>query len=248
MPSSNSITHIGTSGLRRTLKRPFAQSRAMDVFDDATWDATHDISAAARALNIAKQQLCDIRHDNDFLRSSNERLKAALAEASLRGVEARRLAQHDCLTGLPNRLLLEERLQSAIADAAGQKQQLALLFIDLNGFKDVNDRFGHATGDRLLKAAAARIKACIRADDIACRYGGDEFIVLLSNVGDETVAARAAATIRRHIRQRYTIDGKELRITASIGLAMYPRDGELSNTLLNCADASMYRSKLNRSD
>jgi diguanylate cyclase len=208
----------------------------------------NELSIAALVLNVVEQRLRDSQSENASLRASNERLRSALVQASLHGVEARRLALHDWLTGLPNRMWLREQLQSAIAAAGRQRRQLALLFIDLDGFKIVNDEFGHASGDKLLKAAATRIKACVRADDIACRYGGDEFVVLLSDVGDAAIAARTAAKIRRSIRQRYSIEGKEFRIAASIGLALYPRDGEDCDALLSCADASMYRSKIsNRS-
>jgi diguanylate cyclase (GGDEF)-like protein len=195
------------------------------------------------ALAVAKQQLRDVQRENQNLKARNERLARALADASIRGTEAHRLAHHDELTGLPNRLALMERLQLAIATAAQQQRKLALLFMDLDGFKTVNDRFGHAIGDQLLSAAATRISTCIRTNDVACRYGGDEFVVLLSDVHDPSIAVGIAAKIRAHINERYSINGQELQITASIGLALYPADGDCSEALLSCADASMYRSK-----
>lgn len=198
------------------------------------------------ALAIAKQQLDVFRRENKNLKATNERLASALADATVRGTEAYRIAHHDELTGLPNRLALMERLRQAISDACGRQHQLALLFIDLDGFKVVNDGHGHTTGDKLLTAAAGRIATCVREDDIACRYGGDEFVVVLSNVSDASVAAGVAETIRVHIGQSYSIDGKEFRVSASIGLAMYPNDGDRSDALLSYADASMYRSKSRR--
>lgn len=202
-------------------------------------------SAIMLALAVTKQQLSDALREKETLLANNKRLARALTDASIRGTEAQRMAHHDALTGLPNRLALTKHLYKAIATAGQQQHQLALLFIDLDGFKVVNDGYGHTTGDKLLVAAATRIVTCIRADDFACRYGGDEFVVLLPNVHD-TVAAGIAETIRSHISQRYAIDGTEFLITASIGLAQYPSDGERSDALLSHADASMYRSKSTR--
>jgi diguanylate cyclase (GGDEF)-like protein len=161
-------------------------------------------------------------------------------------VAAVRVAHHDSLTGLPNRLLLIRRLQRGIASAFQRQHQLALLFIDLDGFKVVNDRFGHAIADRLLTIVAARFVACVRTGDLACRYGGDEFIALLTNLKDAAVAVGIAEKIREHLGQRYMIDGNEVHITASIGVAVYPADGERYDALLNCADAAMYRDKAAR--
>jgi diguanylate cyclase (GGDEF)-like protein len=123
---------------------------------------------------------------------------------------------------------------------------LALLFIDLDGFKIVNDRFGHTVADRLLSAVGARIAASVRAEDLACRYGGDEFIALLADVDDAAVASNVSEKIRKHIGESYSIDGVEIHITASIGLALYPADGQRYDALLNRADAAMYRDKADR--
>jgi diguanylate cyclase (GGDEF)-like protein len=233
--ASLEIIHIETLRVPRTRGR---RSRAQD-----TLLALDSLRGMLLTLKLVKQQLHEAQDENKDLKARNERLATALAEASVRGTEAHRQARHDILTGLPNRLQFTERLQREIAQAVEQQKQLALLFIDLDGFKVVNDQFGHATGDKLLTAAAARITACIRAEDIACRYGGDEFVVLLSNIDDIQAASKIAKTIRDHICQRYSIDGNEFRIAASIGLAAYPRDGERCDVLLRCADASMYRSK-----
>ena len=194
-------------------------------------------------LTSLGQKLSELHRENDLLRISNEKLTGALAEAAQRGSEARRLAHHDALTGLPNRRLLMERLQRELATATQQKRQLALLFIDLNDFKAVNDRSGHAMGDKLLTAVAARITSCIRTEDIACRYGGDEFVVLLSNLSDPAIAADIGEKICEHIGRRYSIDGEESRVTAAVGLALYPADGEHSEELISYADALMYRNK-----
>ena len=139
-------------------------------------------------LAIAEKRLISALHENDSLRIRNRKLMHALDGAARLAVAAQRVAHHDRLTGLPNRQLLIKRLQLAIRNAAERNRQLALLFIDLDGFKIVNDRFGHALADRLLSGVAARISSCVRADDVACRYGGDEFVVLLTNLDDAMCA------------------------------------------------------------
>lgn len=180
------------------------------------------------------------------LRAENARLLRSLAAASRSAATAQRIARHDGLTGLPNRLFLIERLQKAIAAAGQRHRRLALLFIDLDGFKAVNDTFGHAVADRLLAAVASRIAGCVRTDDIACRYGGDEFVALLTNLGEASVAIAVSRKIREHIAESFTIDGHEIRITASIGLAVYPDQGDRWGALLSHADAAMYRDKAAR--
>jgi diguanylate cyclase (GGDEF)-like protein len=180
------------------------------------------------------------------LRAENARLLRSLEAASRRAATAQRIARHDGLTGLPNRLYLIERLQGAIAAAGLRRRQLALLFIDLDGFKAVNDTFGHAVADRLLAAVGSRIAACVRTDDIACRYGGDEFVALLTNLGDTSIAFGVLQKIREHIGETYTIDGHLIRISASIGLAVYPDEGDRWGALLSHADAAMYRDKAAR--
>ena len=197
-------------------------------------------------LAIAEKRLFNALQDNESLRIHNEKLMRALDGAARLAVAAQRVAHHDRLTGLPNRQLLIRRLQTAIQNAAERHGQLALLFIDLDGFKVVNDRFGHSMADRLLSGVAARITTCVRSDDIACRYGGDEFVVLLTNLQDASLAITVAEHIRERIGQRFSIDGEEICITASIGLAAYPADGERHEALLDHADASMYRDKANR--
>ena len=197
-------------------------------------------------LAIAERRLFGALRENKSLKLKNEHLMQALEEASRRAVAAQRVAHHDGLTGLPNRLLLIKRLQQAIRHAAERHRQLALLFIDLDGFKIVNDRYGHTVADRLLSAVGGRIAASVRAEDIACRYGGDEFIALISNLDDAAIAGSIAKKIRMHIDESYSIDGMNIHIGASIGLAVYPDDGERYDVLLRHADAAMFRDKAAR--
>ena len=206
-------------------------------------NAPDRLADALQALAIAERRLLSAVHENKSLRLSNDTLMRALDEAARMAVAAQRIAYHDRLTGLPNRPLLIKRLQMAIRNAAARHRQLALLFIDLDGFKVVNDRFGHSMADRLLSGVAARITTCVRGDDLACRYGGDEFLVLLTNLDDARRAAGIAEHIRARIAQPYSFEGTEICITASLGLAGYPADGECYEALLRIADASMYRDK-----
>lgn len=155
------------------------------------------------------------------------------------------LAQHDDLTGLPNRVLLRERLTQAIGMAKRHHKQVALLFLDLDFFKQINDSFGHSVGDRLLKEVATDILDCVRTTDTVSRHGGDEFVVLLTeieHVGDSTQVAEKL--LARFARPRI-VDGHELKLTLSIGISVYPENGLDADTLLNSADASMYTTKKN---
>ena len=201
---------------------------------------------AIRALGDIEARLDAALQGQKRLRAENARLVRSLEAASRRVATAQRIARHDGLTGLPNRLFLIERLQKAIAVAGLRHHRLALLFIDLDGFKAVNDAFGHAVADRLLAAVASRIAASVRSEDIACRYGGDEFVALLTNLSDPSVAIRVSQKIRKHIAESYRIDGHEIRITASIGISVYPDEGDRWGALLSHADAAMYRDKATR--
>ena len=155
----------------------------------------------------------------------------------------RHMAQHDPLTGLPNRALFSDRLQRSIANAVRDKTGLALLFIDLDKFKPVNDTYGHGVGDLLLQGVAQRMLQCLRDSDTVARIGGDEFVVLLrgSNAIPETLAV--AEKIRIGLERPFLIDGHVLQISCSIGVARFPDDGQDDITLAKSADLAMYRAK-----
>jgi diguanylate cyclase (GGDEF)-like protein/PAS domain S-box-containing protein len=153
------------------------------------------------------------------------------------------LAKHDVLTGLPNRALLEDRLEQGIALAARHSRQLAVLFIDLDDFKHINDSLGHRVGDQLLKAVADRITPCVRHSDTVSRQGGDEFIVLLAEISHQEDASLIADKIRAAILEPYLLDTHYLQLTASIGISVYPGDAEHAEVLLQHADTAMYHAK-----
>jgi diguanylate cyclase (GGDEF)-like protein/PAS domain S-box-containing protein len=153
------------------------------------------------------------------------------------------LAHYDSLTGLPNRALLADRMRVAIKRAARQSTRLAVLFLDLDRFKPINDSLGHDIGDQLLKGVAERMQASVRSVDTVSRVGGDEFVVLLSEIETMEDAARVAEKLIRGLSQPYAIEGHELLITASVGICIYPDNGTQPNVLLRNADASMYSAK-----
>jgi diguanylate cyclase (GGDEF)-like protein len=158
-------------------------------------------------------------------------------------VDRRIIAQHDALTGLPSMLLARDRFAASAAHARRQGCKLAILFIDLDRFKPVNDTFGHEIGDRLLVEVAKRISACLRDVDTAARIGGDEFLIIQTGVGSDEAASRVAARILVALGEPFTLGGQEIRIGASIGIARYPDHGQDLDTVLKVADTAMYKVK-----
>jgi diguanylate cyclase (GGDEF)-like protein len=157
--------------------------------------------------------------------------------------QVKHLAFHDTLTGMPNRLLFNDRLDMAVVQAHRSQQKLATLFLDLDRFKVINDSLGHSVGDELLRRIAERVSGCIREGDTVARLGGDEFTVLVPAISHEEDAAKIARKILEVIRLPFFIDQRELFVTTSIGVALYPSDGADAETLLRNADTAMYRAK-----
>jgi diguanylate cyclase (GGDEF)-like protein len=154
-----------------------------------------------------------------------------------------RLAFYDSLTGLPNRNLFDDRLDRALAVGQRNRGAFALLCIDIDHFKQVNDAFGHEAGDELLREVAARLARSVRASDTVARWGGDEFVAILDGVADQELAARIASKLLDACGSSYTIGGRDCRITLSIGASLYPRDGHDAATLFERADRAMYEVK-----
>jgi diguanylate cyclase (GGDEF)-like protein/PAS domain S-box-containing protein len=160
-----------------------------------------------------------------------------------KSLELAHLAQHDVLTDLPNRVLFNDRLAQAISLAERQGKQLAVMFVDLDHFKKINDSLGHDVGDKLLRSVAGRLKACVRRSDTISRLGGDEFVVLLSQVEHAEDAAISARKVLRALTAPHTIDGKSLDLNVSIGVSTYPGDGQDAESLMNRADNALYEAK-----
>jgi diguanylate cyclase (GGDEF)-like protein/PAS domain S-box-containing protein len=155
----------------------------------------------------------------------------------------RQLAYHDPLTGLPNRLLFKDRLTIALAQANRNRQKLAVMLLDLDHFKDINDTLGHSVGDQLLKAVGKRLIGLLRKNDTVARMGGDEFLILLPEMKKLEDASTIAQRVMGTVRKPCVINGHKLRMTASIGVAVYPDDGQDDDSLMNHADNAMYWAK-----
>ena len=166
-----------------------------------------------------------------------------VSAARARSLEMSRLAQHDSLTDLPNRMLFNDRLTQAISLAVRQGKQLAVMFVDLDHFKKINDSLGHGVGDKLLQSVAGRLVSSVRRTDTVSRLGGDEFVVLLSQVEHGEDAAFSARKILRALAAPHIIDGRSLDINVSIGVSTYPSDGPDAESLMNKADTAMYEAK-----
>ncbi|MBW4470210.1 MAG: EAL domain-containing protein [Stenomitos rutilans HA7619-LM2] len=183
--------------------------------------------------------------------SSNEESILVAMAASIGGALKRQQAEatiryqafHDLLTGLPNRMLFNDRLPLALANAHRTNTMLAVMFLDLDRFKTINDTLGHAIGDLLLQAVAARLSDCMREGDTIARWGGDEFTLLLPQISNAEDAAKAAQRISEALKPAFYLEAHELYISTSIGIALYPHDGEDAQTLLKNADAALYRVK-----
>jgi diguanylate cyclase (GGDEF)-like protein/PAS domain S-box-containing protein len=157
--------------------------------------------------------------------------------------EMKHLAEHDALTDLPNRILLRDRITQAIVNARRNSTQVAVVFLDLDQFKHINDSLGHASGDKLLQSVAARLISCVRSTDTVSRQGGDEFVVLLSEIKQAADAGNMARKILTALKACHALEGRDLHITASIGVSTYPEDGDDAEILMKNADTAMYQAK-----
>jgi diguanylate cyclase (GGDEF)-like protein len=185
-------------------------------------------------------------YSSETLLECNERLVRRVAQLEREVERARHLASHDPLTGLPNRALLLERLEQAMMQAGRQRKAVGLLLLDLDYFKSVNDRLGHQAGDRILQQVAERISGCIRGCDTACRYGGDEFVILLPEVrGTEDVEA-VARKVAACLSEPYRVGEHVIAIAASVGTAFLKEEAASCRELIDAADSAMYRAKSRR--
>jgi diguanylate cyclase (GGDEF)-like protein/PAS domain S-box-containing protein len=182
----------------------------------------------------------------EALRQKNAQLNSAIeTQIALRTSQQRleHVATHDALTGVPNRALLGQRAEHAIALSRRSNRLLALLFIDLDGFKQVNDGLGHIVGDEVLRQVATRFSGCLREVDTLARHGGDEFVVLLEDIEGLQEVEQVTARMQAVLAQPFVINAQRIRVTSSIGVALYPRDGETLSLLLEKSDLAMYRAK-----
>jgi diguanylate cyclase (GGDEF)-like protein len=229
---------------------------------DAKVLAEQDLAEVLARIEEARSELAGLRRhieealnrfgdgEADRLREANEHLvvtslqsRADADKTAQALLNAARLANLDPLTQLPNRVLLMDRFEQAIANARRSKKQIALLFVDLNNFKQINDTLGHAVGDEVLQLTARCLVGSVRASDTVSRHGGDEFLILLDDVSQAADAAAVAEKVIAALGMPALICEHVMRLTASIGVSIYPADGETAPALIALADAAMYRAK-----
>ena len=192
---------------------------ARDTFEQQVVERTRELANTAKQLQIEIEEREKITAELHFL------------------------ANHDALTGLPSLRLCKDRLNQSLAEARRNHQASAVMFLDLDGFKEINDRYGHEFGDSVLRESAARITAEIRETDTVARIGGDEFVIILSSLPEKSIANRIADSLVTAIAQPVCIDAVEVVISASIGISIYPDHGVTAEELIRVADKAMYRVK-----
>jgi diguanylate cyclase (GGDEF)-like protein/PAS domain S-box-containing protein len=185
---------------------------------------------------------CYSKHDQELLEFVSHQIAAAIERKQLQD-KLQQSALYDQLTGVPNRLLFTDRFQAALSRARREHALCAVLYLDLDKFKQVNDMAGHATGDLLLQQAAQRIQQAIRASDTVARFGGDEFVVLLESIDDVATVSQVAEKVRLTLNQPFEIAGQQFCVFASIGIAIFPTQGNDETLLLQEADRAMYLAK-----
>jgi diguanylate cyclase (GGDEF)-like protein len=213
-------------GVRRALEKSQAVEDKVQDAADKLSKVNHALEAEVNARQALETQLATVTQDEQV---------------------ARYAAMHDFLTGLPNRTLLENRLELGLAQAKRHDRTLALLFLDLDGFKEVNDTHGHDMGDALLKIIANRLRDHARGDDTVSRFGGDEFVYLLTEIDGDQDAARIAQKIADVIQVPCQLSTGIVVIKPSIGIAIFPRHGETAGALIKSADTAMYTAKRGKS-
>ncbi len=235
----------GSTFWARLSGRPFdlahANGRSVWLVDDVT--ARRE---AAEAVRRARDELeVRVLERTAELAGANALLQAEIVERRQAEARVHHMAYHDSLTGLPNRALLTDRLDRAMLAAERTGRSLAVMFIDLDRFKTINDSLGHQTGDYLLKEVASRLCRAVRASDTVGRLGGDEFVVLVPGIRSPEECGHVAEKIIEALDTSFPLDGRLLHITPSIGICMYPEDGKDVATLMRHADAAMYHAKAN---
>jgi diguanylate cyclase (GGDEF)-like protein len=219
-------------------------------------DIQRFVSPDGEPIPLSHQELTGLRKNSEIFflllsvsegNVSNTRFFTVMArdnsERHIFESELEYLATHDTLTGLPNRTLLYDRLQQAVTQCARAKKLAAILFIDLDRFKIINDTLGHSAGDNVLKEVGIRLRGCLREGDSVARNGGDEFTLVLPMLNDQDDAIMIAEKVLATLAQPFKLNDKDFFIGGSIGISLYPNDGSYSDTLLKNADTAMYQAK-----
>ncbi|MDP2110630.1 MAG: EAL domain-containing protein [Thiobacillus sp.] len=221
------------------------REKAVDVREGTVTTRERDIRAAERTPGTSDDQISMLRQANAQLVIASIEAHKLAEQVQKAKIELNHLAHHDVLTGLPNRILLYDRLTQAIALARRSGKQLAVLFMDLDRFKHINDSLGHTVGDQLLQSVSQRLPGCVRQSDTISRQGGDEFVALLPDIDHPEDAALSAQKMIAAIALPHRIDQHDLHIGASIGISIYPEDGLDAETLIKHADTAMFHAKDN---
>lgn len=201
------------------------------------------VRAAEAARATSDDQLLMLQQANAHLVIASIEAQKLAEQIEMAKVQMDYLAYHDVLTDLPNRMLLQDRLKQAIEVAHRQGRRLALMYMDLDRFKHINDSLGHTVGDHLLQSVAERLTGCVRQSDTVSRQGGDEFVLLLPVIEHAESAALSAQKILAALSLPHHVDGIDLHVSVSIGISIYPDDGQDEQTLMKCADTAMYYAK-----
>lgn len=251
IPLQNQVIELSLAGHTHEAQRVLAQQaipaqdavmRTLSQLDDLIRSGANEaLQDANRAHDEARRWILLLSAGALFLGM----LIASMVVRNIHrvGLERERLATHDALTGLPNRTLLLDRIDQAILRARRQHTHVGLLFIDLDGFKAVNDSLGHAVGDDLLRLMAARLKQVVRAADIVARLGGDEFIVGVLDAPSRDQVVHVSEKLLEAISQPCHLAGHEVVLSGSVGVCVYPQDGRDAKSLVKCADFAMYAAK-----
>jgi diguanylate cyclase (GGDEF)-like protein len=218
---------------------PLEVERALDKNEEVEVK----VQECADALATVNDALTDGIDEYKDLKHKLSESNAALSKSKVQEERSRHIALHDAVTGLPNLTLFNDRFRLALAQAKRHVWRLAVMFIDLDEFKSINDTYGHDVGDRVLQMVAKRLLAVVRGGDTVSRRGGDEFLFLMLEAKDETNVAKLAAKIIENIGEACEVEGLKLTVRPSIGIAIYPEDGQSPQELLKNADTAMYAAK-----
>jgi diguanylate cyclase len=234
------------SSVNSVLKQELAEGVPLAVVE-AVLEKSEGVEAkvqeCADDLATVNDSLAEEIDERHLLEDKLSTTDAALTESRVQERKARHLSLHDVVTGLPNMTLFTDRLDSALIQAARHAWRLAVMFVDLDNFKEVNDTHGHGIGDRVLEVVARRLERFIRGGDTVSRRSGDEFLLLMLEAKDEDTVAGFAQKIVENISAPCEVKGIQLTVNPSIGIAIYPEDGESAEELLKHADTAMYVAK-----
>ena len=222
-----------TGAQRREVKQALAKSAQIEV---KVQECADDLETVNEALTEELEERADLEHQLS-------RSKTALSASRAQEKKSRHDALHDGVTGLSNMTLFKDRLENALSQAQRHDWRLAVMFIDLDAFKSINDRYGHDVGDRVLQLVSRRLEALVRGGDTVSRRGGDEFLFLMLEAKDEANAVNFASMLIERIGEACEVDGSSLTVSSSVGIALYPEDGRTAQELLKHADLAMYAAK-----